>query len=128
MSKLQQIMRESKKLDEHNDCAVRAVTAVSGMPYRYVHQLFLRYGRHRRGRTPFSVTLDVLRDLQMEAYPCYRLQHKAKTVKSLKKVLPAKGRFLIHTRGHLLAAVDGEIIDWTDGRKHRIKSIERVTF
>ena len=127
-SKLELIVAESKKLDEKNDCAVRAVTAVSGMPYEYIHALFLRYGRRRRGRTPRAVTWEVLKDLQMEVYPSYKLQHRAKTVRALKKVLPSKGRFLIHTRGHLLAAVDGEIIDWTEGRLHRIKEVERVTF
>jgi hypothetical protein len=55
-----------------------------------------------------------------------KLPKPAKTVRSLKPLLPKKGRFLVRTARHILPCVNGEVIDWTDGRLNRIKEIYEV--
>ena len=53
----------------------------------------------------------------------------AKTVTSLvRDPLPGKGRYLLSVSGgrHAVAMVDGKVIDWTEGRRHRIERIWKV--
>ena len=53
----------------------------------------------------------------------------AKTVTSLvRDPLLGKGRYLVSVSGgrHAVAMVDGKVIDWTEGRRHRIERIWKV--
>jgi len=122
---LKTIAKESKRLNEKRDCAVRAVTAISNLPYHYVHKAFADSGRIRGHVTQFTVTEKTLKKLNIWIEPH---TFTAKTIVSLGKELPKKGRYLVRTSGHILAAVDGEIMDWTKGRRHRIKQVYKVSF
>ena len=42
----QQLLKDSKSLNEKYDCAVIAVSAVTGVPYKKVHPLFTKHGRN----------------------------------------------------------------------------------
>lgn len=125
MSDYKSIERDSLGMGEARDCAVRAVTAVSNLPYTYVHGVFARNGRKAKQGTPFEITMKVLKELNIWVE---FTRTEAKTICSLKKKLPKKGRFLVRVRRHILAAVDGEIVDWTEGRRHRIKEFYKVSF
>lgn len=120
------IRKESNRMQERKDCAVTAVTAVSNLPYAYVHKVFEECGRKRCHGTPFCITKQVLRKLNIWAD--HTKEFEARTIVSLARELPRKGRYLIQTKGHILAAVDGEVIDWTKGRRHRIRHIHKVSF
>ena len=50
------------------------------------------------------------------------------TCRTLEKNLPKKGRYLITVRGHVLAAVDGKVHDWSSGRLHRINKVYKISF
>ena len=113
-------------LNETNDCAIVAVTYVSGEPYKKVHTEFTKLGRQFRRPTNFLITCSALVTLGLKIKDV-RDQFKAKTVVTLGRELPKKGRFLIRVSHHILAAVDGEILDWTAGRRHRIREIWEVT-
>ena len=109
---------------ERADCAVRAVTAVTGRDRATVYDHFIRGGR-RPGRKSANGLAEKV---------CVQLNHtlepwevKAKTIRTLERELPAKGKFLISVRGHLLAVVDGETRDWSAGRQHHIIEVWRVT-
>ena len=125
MTEFQKMMKVSKKRNETKDCAVKAVAAVSNLSYDYIHQVFQECGRKHRKGTPFRITREVLKILNIWADPH---QFKAKTITALGRELPAKGRFLVRTSGHILAAVDGKVIDWTEGRRHRIQQVYKVSF
>ena len=120
------IRKESDRMKERKDCAVTAVTAISNLPYAYVHRVFEECGRKRCHGTRFDITKKVLRKLNI--WIDRTKEFEARTIVSLARELPRKGRFLIQTRGHILAAVDGEIMDWTKGRRHRIRKIHKVSF
>ena len=127
MTDFQAISKASKAKNEKNDCAVRAVTVVSNMPYSSVHEVFRLCGRKPKRSTAKFITNEVLQALQIWREDVTK-QFPAKTIRTLGRMLPKKGRFLIHTSGHILAARNGEIWDWTKGRLHRILKIEQVTF
>jgi len=125
MTTYERIGKASDKMGETNDCAVVAVAAVCNVPYEYAHSLFKKHGRRNRGSTKATMISAVLKDMQV--WP-ELIRPKAKTVKSLKYCLPEKGRFLVWTSRHILACVNGEIIDWTEGRLHRITKMHRISF
>jgi len=127
MSDWDAISKASDAFGEYKDCAVRAVTVVSGFPYEHVHKTFTRCGRFPKCGTPLHVTRLALKSLQLQTEDVTD-QFNARTVRTLERELPKKGRFLVRVNGHLLAAKDGKIIDWTKGRLHRIIKIEKVTF
>jgi len=117
----------AESLNESNDCSVKAVTIVSGIHYSCVHAMFARFGRKHRKRTCIITTARVLRELEIFVVDV-TANFKAKTIRTLARELPESGRFLIWTRGHLLAYRNGKICDHTEGKTHRIIKIMKVSF
>ena len=127
MSKLQRVRDESSRLGEVKDCAVKAVAMALRKPYKDIHSRMQQLGRKRKRGTPNWITRQVINDLGYWLDDCSRLYlKKAKTIRTLERVLPKRGTFLVWVEGHVLCAKNGEILDWTKGRLHRIKQIERV--
>ena len=54
------------------------------------------------------------------------IDYQSLTVTRLQRELTS-GTYLVNTDGHVLALVDGVVHDYTDGRRHRIESVWRVT-
>lgn len=122
-----QARKESRRLNETKDCAVVAVAVATNTPYDVIRQMMKKHGRRYRQGTPFWITRKVLEDLGVLVIEQEGL-FSARTIGSLKKELPSKGRFLIRTYSHILACVNGEVCDWTDGRRHRIKETYEICF
>ena len=120
MNDYEKIHKQALSLGEKKDCAVRAVTALSNLPYKYVNEMFAKNGRRKGRGTPWPTLWESIKELNLTC--------TAKTVTSLERQLPKKGRFLIHTSGHVLAAVNGKIIDWTSGRRHRVVRVWEIGF
>lgn len=115
----------AKLLRETKDCAVKAVTAVTGVHYIDVHGLMEANGRRHRHGTPNAITRAVLDKL---GFATHEIKVWSKTVRSLgREFRNIPGTYLVWTRGHILAIKDGEVLDWTNGRLHRILKVERVT-
>lgn len=121
----EKIQKDSDGLNEKNDCAVKAVAIVANHPYKCTHRLFEAGGRKHKKATAFYITKKVLKSLGCHVKRTR--QFDARTIRTIKKQLPSKGRFLIRTRDHILAAVDGKIIDWTQGRLHRVREVYEVS-
>lgn len=57
------------------------------------------------------------------------MAYRAKTVTTLERdPLLKQGRYLVSVSGgrHAVALVDGKVIDWSEGRRHRIETIWKV--
>ena len=109
---------------ERADCAVRAVTAVTNIPYDTVHEQFAKGGRKSRGRSANGLAEKICVRLGFVLEPW---EVTAKTIRTLERELPAKGHFLIEVRGHMLAVINGKTVDWSAGRQHHIQNVWRVT-
>jgi hypothetical protein len=120
------LQQARRSLNETNDCAVRAVAAATDTHYADVHSLMARNGRKPRRGTPNEISrkvLDILGFKTQEVTPFF----KSKTIRTLGHELKYRqGTYLVWTRGHILAIVDGEVKDFTKGRCHRVRRIERV--
>ena len=118
---------DASKFGELNDCAVKAVAVVTGKPYKKVLIAMGNFGRRRHTGTSIYTTNATVRHFGYYLEPLVgHKMNKAKTIVSLKKVIPSRGNFLVRVQGHILAVRGGEIHDWSEGRRHRIKEIYRV--
>ena len=119
------IIKASSAHNEHNDCGVKALAIVTGRPYKVAHAELKRLGRKNRRSTLNVILLQAVNNLGKK----YKLtdKFKAKTITTLQKELPSRGVFLVFTKGHVLACRAGEILDWSEGRRYRIKMILRIT-
>ena len=118
------VCKFSKELKESNDCAVKAVSIVTGVHYHDVHSLMMVKGRKHRGTTKQVYTYQVLRQLgaQLTVVP-----FRSKTIRTLEREFKHRpGTYLVWVRGHLFAMKDGEVLDWTKGRRHRIINVQKV--
>lgn len=126
MSKYKELLKASEKINERNDCAVKALTVVLGIPYELSHKLFLSLGRRSRSGVTFSTIKDALKiagaELEVVKIPAF-----VKTSKNLQESgLLENGRYLICTSGHIAGSVGGEIVDYTADRKTRVKTVYSV--
>ena len=134
-------LAQGRDIGERNDCAVRAVAAVTGRPYDEVHALFKAEGRRDARATPVSITWAVLKQLGFVAHQRaareFIAQYPGSHATALRSVtthhadrFPAVWRdgksYLLFTPGHVLAVVNGVNHDWTRGRALRVKAIYEV--
>lgn len=121
--KYNEARKESNYIRENNDCSVIALSMVYDKSYSEIHRLLSHLGR-KQGRGFNTIT--AIKTLGRASKPIYPKQPNGSlyTIKTIVDILPV-GKFLIFTKGHVLACIDGEIYDWTEDRKHRvIKVIE----
>jgi hypothetical protein len=116
----------SDMLQEENDCAVIAVSIVTGVHYIDVHGMFEARGRKPRGSTKNWTIWSVLKRLGFQRE---KVEVQSRTVRTLgREFRDRPGVYLAWTSGHILAIKDGEIMDWTHGRLHRIIEVEEVSY
>lgn len=122
------LQEASKAHGEKADCAVKAVAVAAGVEYGVAHNLLKKHGRKDRSGTYFDeTTRPAMGELGFELVDItYSVVSRgAKTVRTFGRMGLA-GTFMVRTRRHILAAKDGKVIDWTDGRMHRILAVYRV--
>lgn len=118
-----QYKETSDSFSEANDCAVRALAAVTGKPYSEVNQ-WLIAGGYRQPRTGTSKN-PYQKYLEHCGIASRVVRVPAKTIRSFQQ-RRYQGKFLVRVRGHILAVIDGQAIDWADMRLHRIKEVIQV--
>ena len=137
-------------INETNDCGVKAVAIATNTPYKDVHAIMASLGRKRRKGTPWGVLSGALeqlgyRGLSFEKAPMQKrtktvrfgtgagsvsfLQEKESyyTMKTIHKALPKRGRYILHCSGHVAAFVNGKVEDWTEGRRHRVLRVMKIS-
>ena len=110
----------SAAIGEAQDCAVHAIALATGTHYRVVHAALEKHGRkHRRG-TSVDTMRKALRELgwtiatSTSWTPRVSIQLAAKV---------AEPRAIALTRSHALAIRDGNVLDWTAERRHRVYAV-----
>lgn len=113
-----------KAQDDTNFCGPLALSIVSGRDITEVNNDLIRRGlrQYRRGMSQF----DIIWWLRNEGFNVELTDVANCTMTTVGRRLP-RGKFLVFIRGHVAAVVDREVKDWTEGRKHRVKMVYRVT-
>lgn len=119
-------------LEEYNDCSVRAVAAVSALPYRDAHWLLARMGRKRcEGLEPKWIHAGLHEvGLQTRSVPTEGKTAPAwarkKTMRTLMRSVPKSGSYLIYSFDHVAAVVDGVMHDFAADQLRRVVCIYSI--
>jgi len=129
-------LRQAQVLhNETNDCSVKALAVSGNMAYAKAHKLCTQYGRKaRRGMFGLQIVRMLKAEFNATLLDSDQLQRLKKavgvknlTVNNLPKALKACGygsrNVYAMTCNHALGIRQGEVIDWTDGRRHRIDHV-----
>ena len=121
---------ESARYGERNDCVVKALTAISELPYGTVHEVCRLAGR-KRGRGMHMYKWLPLIDtvgckVTGKKYEPKKPDGSGYTMKTILKGLHPNKKYLVHVRGHVAAVVNGKIVDWSAGRQHRVKTVYEI--
>jgi len=120
---------EAGKHNETNDCTVRCLTASTGLPYDVCHAQLKKQGRkNRKGCHWFIEGPKAAKALGFTMRKLGRDEYRAKTMITAERDRKLQsGSYAVLVRGHVAAMVDGKVIDWSQGRRHRIAAIYEVT-
>lgn len=129
----------SKSFDR-NDCAVIAIAAATGLSYEAAHSLAKAAGRKngrgiRQAQTMAALAAAGKTTVELEPLDFIKKYPRPHQIlKSVTTHHPDRfpdvwkdgNTYLLFTRGHVLAVVNGVNCDWTRGRAKRIRWIYRV--
>lgn len=135
-TKLEALREDARFLNEKNDCTVKACAVVTGYAYKDLHLLMQAEGRQPgKGVTRltyqrmlvklgFEIKLIWAKESDHSQYDMSGLTMR--TVEpTLQHYFPNR-KFLVSTRDHV-AGFDGQdLVDWTNGRQHRVLDIYEV--
>jgi len=128
----------SKSINEENDCAIIALSAVTHTSYAIIHKKFQELGRETGNTVPFKNIKIVIESMgfKLERINPYSFIHSYPRSYNPKHITPNQidkfnhlwkdNDYLCLCTGHIFTVLHGDIIDWTKGRKHHIKYIFRV--
>ena len=126
---------------ERGDCAVKAIAAIAKVPYATAHAALAAQGRKNRSGTYQHQTHGALKALGyrvtevggiefLRQYPsphCFVLRGiTSHHPDRFARVWRDGKSYLMHTTSHVLACVNGEVIDWSRNKALRVRWIYRV--
>jgi hypothetical protein len=134
-SKYNELHAQSRAVGETNDCTVVALAAATGASYAHAWAVLAALGRAiGKGYPLHGLALEralALCGCRVEPDSCLVAPKSANgaqlTVAKLPEYLPKRGVYLVFTRGHVLCYRGGRVHDWTEGRRHRVSHIFRIT-
>mgnify|MGYP003624225104 FL=1 len=113
----------NKYYKDKNNCSVVAVAVTTGVAYGAAFKALEKVGRIRGDG---ASTSQIRKALDSLGYTTRTVEKDFKTVKTVTDRLPSTGNFLAYTPNHVLSIRNGRVIDWTEGRRHRIYSVTEV--
>ena len=117
---------------DNNYCAPLSIAMVCNVGYGKAFHTLRRLGRRVGAGTSTQDILKAVGLLQGRTIDvgdvdiCYKEFGKRLTVNQAPRYMP-KGRYLLFVNRHVLSMVDGEVLDWTQGRRHQVKYFLKVS-
>lgn len=99
----------SKRSKQRNDCTVRAYTIAMGLTYDDVYDYFASLGRKSGKGFEFRKFADNHPSLRWVSFPAVKGQTRMNPAKFCAAYLT--GRWIVRTAKHVMAVVDGVIVD-----------------
>jgi hypothetical protein len=116
-----------KYYNDTNTCTVVTTAIAANVPYGRAFNLLKSFGRETGKGVPFAlIDRQVFRELGFKLIKQGDFNTRWGTVSTITKKLPSKGTFIAYVRGHVLTIRDGVVMDWTEGRRHRIRNVYQV--
>lgn len=129
-AKYERMSRLSSSMGEYNDCVPKAIALAARIPYSEALAICALAGR-RKGRGVSTET--ALQVLELK-HPTIRVDvtrpeqpnGSRYTMTTIGKVCQ-RGYYIAVVDGHAAAVINGEVCDWTEGRRNRVKRLYRIT-
>lgn len=118
----------SDSMNETNDCGVRATALTCGVPYERAYEALAKAGRRFRAGVVIPQVSKAVKSLGCTLGRRERpvqASGSLYTAKTISKAYP-RGRFLVYTRNHVFALVNGKVLDWARGTRARVLSVQEV--
>jgi hypothetical protein len=113
-----------KYYSDSNFCSVVAISVACNVGFGKAYHTLRREGRQTKKGVIKPVIDRAIANLGFELVSVPDMYNKQ--AKSLTKVLPKEGCFLVHFRGHVAAIRDGVLVDWTEKRAHRTWAVYAI--
>lgn len=112
---------------EHNDCTVIATALVTGWSYEDARRYTAELGR--KPRSGFRTAL-IAGALERDGFgvtpvPAARAGGAQYTMTTIGRRYRS-GRYFVRVKQHVAALIDGQVLDWTAGRRHRVTHVWKV--
>lgn len=138
------LSQEAKSLGEQMDCAVKAISVVTGLPYATCHAAVAAAGRNDRRRTPdriWKAALDTLgfdvREWSAKERIEVIMSYPKKGIATITTHHPRRfpkvwGQFadralLFRSRGHISGVTGGVVHDWAINSSKQVFEVYEVT-
>lgn len=127
----EEIYRAIKHEKENNCCTVVATAIACNVRFSKAKRVLASVSGRRKGRgVAFRLTHnEAFKALGKKLKPCVTWT-SCPTVTSLEQWANRsenKGKvFLVYIRGHVLTIRQGKVIDWTQGRRHKVQAVYEV--
>lgn len=121
------LQEQSKAMNEKSDCTVKACVVLCGVSYADAHAAMKKLGRRNRSRSPNWESHQTA--IKGFGFELIEEKFPGKTVVTLERDLKRYGggrKYLIEVRGHVLAFDGKQIVDWSAGRRHRVRAVHQV--
>ena len=101
-------------------CGVIGAAVVAGVGYGKAYHALRRAGRiHGQGVNEIMIER-ALRELGHSVTRTF--SYNGRQIKTMGRRLPT-GHHLVFVRGHVAAVREGQVMDWTAGRAHKVKDV-----
>lgn len=129
MNTFSELCEISRNHGETMDCTVKATALACRIPYEEAHAICAEAGRKPRQGAYTHKIADLLehKGYRVKRFNPRQPNGSRYTPKTIGKRLN-RGHYMCQVRGHVFAVVDGKVLDWTNGRNHRIERVYKVTF
>lgn len=114
-----------KYYKDTNFCTVVALSVCCNQSFGKAYHTMKRLGRPDRKGATYGLIYKAVEFFGYKAEKVDGLYNKQ--VKSLSKLLPSTGFYMVHVRGHVLAYRNGKVEDWSEGRALRIIDVRKIT-
>lgn len=133
MNKYQKIKTDKLYKSDKNMCSVIATSIACRVPYDKAYKALENHGRKHGQGTYWYQQSAAIQELGCELEKVFNRGNRPLRQKNGSKYTPKtigerlkKGYYICRVRGHVFAVVNGEVLDWTDGRNHHINEVYKV--
>lgn len=113
-------LTESAAAGETNDCTVRALSVLTGRPYRECLEFTYKHGRKPRQGWWFNDHLDAMEKAFKVRITRVPVHDYGKTVRTFERALRKHERILVWTSRHVAGSRGGKFIDHASGGCRRV--------
>jgi hypothetical protein len=120
----------SKSMNESKDCTVKGLAIATGIPYERAQEIMRYMGRRPNKGLKGGPNRRIIATMQTACKLAGRIvdspQFPERLTMNTVGERYSKGTYMVFTSGHVAALVNGQVQDWSEGRRNRVKFLFKV--